>query len=396
VWRPVLHEQLAAAAQRGLPEIDAAQVEDYLEALEMASSNGSLAARYRRRLEDAEPLQLAAALLAIVEDREADVIDKRRAYAWLRARGPAAILPRLTLRLKYEKDWPANVDLGLALLRHGSGAGLEAWKNILVTPADQGSSDLQQARFATMEALAWLPEGGGWQAGSGFDADWRRLLQVQDYWLRRRSLPDQEASSPDEDLRAELWRMMARLRSQPLRPVDDARFVLVRAPRWVFEPLCRSIADDDRYVREHVLQTLSWIGYPVGRWARDSGYDLPAAFTTALQDASLRPRALEAMGASGRAEMTEMLLPWLRQGNLEESTAAADALLRCADTSAAATVDDLLSGDIYLSPEARWSLTLLQAALREEPVALDAPADLDGSEARRRREWQERRAQRPQ
>jgi hypothetical protein len=393
-WQAVLKQQLKAFGEEGLPAVSEEQINDFLEAMELAEDGGQLAARFRLRLQEADALELSSALLTIVEDRESDPIDKTRAYAWLRARGHNAIMPRLTLRLKYEKDWVANVDIALTLLQHGSGAGLQALLNILVTEESSDPDALQQARFRTMEGLAFLPASDTWQAGNGFDADWRRLLEVQQHWQDYRQLPDTELSKPSRDQRAEVWRTLAKLRSQPLRPVDDARFVLVRLPKWVFEAVIQTTLDEDRYVREHALQTLAWIGYPVGRWALQESFDLDAQLQAAIGGADSRARLFEAMGASGLSSMQDTLMQWLREGNMEEMTAAADALLRCAGPEPLTELSAMLTSDKVFSPEARYSIALLFTEIAAIDD-LEVPQGLDASEAQRRKGWRLLREDRP-
>ena len=394
VWSAVVEDHLQIYAEQGLPEVRADDRDDFLEAMELAEGSDQMAGRFRSRLEDADPLLLTAALLAVVEDLTAESVDKTRAYAWLRARGDAAMLPRLTLRLKYEKDWLANVDLALALLKYGSGAGLDAIHNILSAENSANQEAIDLARFRAMQALAFLPPSSAWQASDDFDRNWQRLLEVQAYWLKFRQLPDVEPVAASDAQRAELWRMMTRLRSQPLRPVDDARFVYTRLPNWVFEPLQQTIFDENRYVREHALQTLAWIGYPVGLWAQQQNANLAVTYGAALDSPDLRPRVMEAMGASGLSSMQDLLLPWLRTGNLEEITAAADALLRCADERVNAELTALLQSQTPLSPEARYSLRLLSAPA-ETMGAVVMPPGLDPSEAARRVQWWHERAQKP-
>lgn len=393
-WQAVLDQQLSAFVEEGLPIVSDDQVNDYLEAMELAAEGGQMGTRFRVRLEEANALELSSALLSIVEDRETEAVDKTRAYAWLRARGHNAMMPRLTLRLKYEKDWIANVDIALTLLQHGSGAGLQALLNILGTEESSNPDALQQARFRTMEGLAFLPASDNWQPGDGFDADWRRLLEVRDHWQKYRQLPDTVLSKPNRDQRAEVWRTLAKLRSQPLRPVDDARFVLVRLPNWVFEPVIKTTLDEDRYVREHALQTLAWIGYPVGRWAMEQSFDLAGQLQSAIGGVDSRARLFEAMGASGLSAMQTTLLQWLKEGNMEEMTAAADALLRCAGTESMTELAAMLTSEKTFSPEARYSLALLFTDL-DAIAELDLPQGLDASEAQRRQAWRMSREDRP-
>jgi len=105
-------------------------------------------------------------------------------------------------------------------------------------------------------------------------------------------------------------------------------------------------------------------------------------------------RSVEAIGASGLSSMQNFLLPWLRTGNLEEITAAADALLRCADEQILAELSALLNSETPLSPEARYSLQLLLTP-GGTVAPLTLPAGLDPSEATRRVQWWHDRTQKP-
>ncbi len=92
------------------------------------------------------------------------------------------------------------------------------------------------------------------------------------------------------------------------------------------------------------------------------------------------------MGASGLPTMQQALLPWLQQGGLEESTAAADALLRSADQDLLRPIVALLSSDAALGPEGRYSLELLRSRL-DATYTPAIPAGLDPSERARRDRW---------
>ena len=384
-WRAVVSGQLEAYHEEGLPAVAEDSLEQILELLDLASSGETGRRRAMRTLEQFEAPLLTAAMLTLVEGRVAEAAQKTEAYAWLRQHGTEAMVPRLTLRLKYEKDWAANVDIAVGLLRFGCGAGLEPLVTILRT--EQGVPGLERARWAAVSALSSLPPAPEWNPGESFDGDWRRLLEVELLWRRDHVLPGfDETSHPSRALRAELWKTIARFRSQPLRPVGDARYVLVRLPSWVFAPLCRTTFDQDRYVREHALQCLAWIGRPAGDWSTRSGFDLPGTLSPLLADGRQRARVLEAMGASGLASMQEAILPWLRAGNLEESTAAADALLRCADARVVRPLQALLASDAPLGPEGRYSLECLLASLDPQHVLM-VPKGLDPSEKARRDRW---------
>lgn len=389
----VVEQALEEHAGRGLPVLEDAAVEEVLELLEMAAQEGRSGHRSRQRLLEREPLTLASALLDIVEDRESLLEEKRQAYAWLAAVGPSAMLPRLTLRLKYEKDFRSNVDIALALLRHGCGAGLLALETILMSPADDPA--LEETRFAASQALRTLPPKEGWEPGQDFQQDWARLKEVQAHWFTWHQLPG--PSMPmDAGCAAETWRTLAKLQSQRLRPVDDARFVLSRLPAWVFPLILQTGLDADPYVREHALQTLAWIGYPLGRWAQAESFDASAYFADVLAIADTRPRALEALGAFGLPDLASLAVPWLTQGDLDTRTAAADALLRCADRSLLLDPATPTWSESVPSPEGHYSLQLLAVPQDSPDAELPQPPEgLDASEAQRRRRWWQERGGRP-
>lgn len=380
--------QTAAAALPGVSLDRAWEVADWID---LAATGGRAGERAARALAGDDPAELSGALLTLLESRENAVELRRSAYAWLRERAVAAALPRLTLRLKYEKDWVANVDLALGLLRLGSGAGLEALANILRADASHDPT-IMEARTRAAAALAHLPPAPDWTPGD-FAADWQRLLAVQAEWAS--ALRPLRAFDPEEaaGVTAETWRMIERLRSQPLRPVDDARFVLTRLPLDCSgPPLLAAAFERDLYVRDHALETLSWIGAPVGRWAAATGCDAIGILAPLLGDEVLRPRVLEALGALGRAEAAALLLPWLASRNTENLTAAADALLRCAGADALPDLVAALERGGPWPTEAAYSLALLRQALDPSAPAPD-PGRLDTAEARRREAW---RAARPE
>jgi len=399
-WQPVLTQRLAEFQDEGLPPLDEADTLDIQDLLLLSQENGRNGSRARQGLADLAPELVTAACLTLVETHNMDLETRLAAYAWMRGHAPIAVLPRLSLRLKYEKDWPANVDIARTLLHYGSGAGLDAL--IAILQAESGGERIELARFLAMEALAELPTADSTKR-DGFEANWQHLLALQSQWARWRRLPaaDNVANSPTDlaprPLRAEMWRMAARLRSQPLRPVDDARFVFVRLPRSAFPLLLETTRDQDRYVREHALQTLEWIGHPVGRWAQEHPELVLPPLLALRGDPLLRPRLFGALGAMGLPELAPEILPWLRDGNLEESTAAADALLRCADQSSLRALQAAQASlQEQFSPEARYSLELLLAQLEEQDIEqLTVPPELDPSEAERRRQWALARADRP-
>ena len=389
---PQLARALARTAEQALPEVDTETIEEVSGLLEAAALGGRLGHSATGQLNDLDAKLRTAALLAIVEDLHAEVAARRNAYAWLRDTGSPGLVPRLTLRLKYEKDLWSAVCLGDTLLRHGNGSGLDAVAGVLEREANDAAEESARSYAATV--IPQLPPAEGWDAGADFAADWQHLGEVRGLWARERRLSASEAHIEvfHPEVEAEILRMATRLASQPLRPVDDARFVLTRQRGAVIPLLFELASDEDRYVREHALQTLSWMGPPVHAWCDARGFDYVTQVTNFLGEASLRPRALEALGAGRMASAMPHMIHWLEQGRREEAAAAADGLLRSADASVLPQLQSwLVAGPPRgLPAEGAYSLYTLWFTLEpemESEYPLEVFEGLPEGERKRRERW---------
>jgi len=392
-----LEEQRARFADVRLPQPSDEQVEEVRELLELAAISGRNGNQARSRLSSMPVLLRNACMLALVEELTASLEQRQSAYLWMYNAGVAQIVPRLTLRLKYEKDSWSAVCLAQTLLYWKNGAGLDALAAVL--ERDARDSRDEAARAYAAEVILQLPARDGWNPGESFASDWQRLTEVRDHWNRRRLLDPSEVQSTEfpAAIEAELWEMMTRFRSMPLRPVDDARFVCVRQRLAVVPLLLQAARDPDRYVREHALQTLSWIGAPISAWRLSHDFDYLGQLEDLMGDAALRTRIFEAAGASGDPAASALLEDWVQWGNREQSAAAADALLRCAGPDSSAWLDELLANSEdaqRLAPEARYSLELLAGALDGTPldsiaanVAPEVRDALPEGERSRRERW---------
>ena len=389
---PQLANALTRTADQALPEVDSNTVEEVAGLLEAAALGGRLGHSATGQLNDFDARLRTAALLAIVEDLHSEVPARRSAYAWLRDTGSPGLLPRLTLRLKYEKDLWSAVCLGDTLLRHGNGSGLDAVAGVLEREASDAAEESARSYAATV--IPQLPAAEGWDAGADFAADWQHLSEVRGLWARERRLSASEEQTEQlhPEVEAEVLRMATRLASQPLRPVDDARFVLTRQRGAVIPLLFELARDQDRYVREHALQTLSWMGPPVHAWASALDFDYVAQVSAFLGEPSIRARALEALGAGRMAGAMPHLVHWLENGRREEAAAAADGLLRCADASIlpqlrAWLADGPPSG---VPAEGAYSLYTLWFTLEpelESEYPLEVFEGLPEGERKRRERW---------
>lgn len=223
---------------------------------------------------------------------------------WLGQTGRDVVLPRLALRLKYEKDYATAFWMADALARFGHLAGVEAMLTVWRGTEDETLRAQSAARLGEL-------------AGARACADAGELLAR---WQAGELPPPPEPFAPSAELQAEAWRWIASLGAWNLRNVDDARFVLVRLEEWVVPLLVEALGDSDVYVRLHVLQVLERRG-PRARGAREG-------VTGMLDEARLAPAAAQTLGALGDAAAAPALERALTSPDPELAVAAAAALGR--------------------------------------------------------------------
>ena len=391
--RAVLATWVLETEDDALPILARDRIDELRDLLDAIGAGGRLAHSAKGQLEGWDPKERTSGLLSIVEELKVELGHKRTAYVWLRDTGTPGLLPRMTLRLKYEKDLWSAVCLAHTLLLHGNGAGLDAIAAVLEREPRDASEETARSYAATVIPL--LPASEGWEPGADFAADWEQLTQARVIWARDRLLSEDEEQPAEfsPEVLAEMVRMSRRLTSQPLRPVDDARFVLTRQ-RGAVVPLLEQLSmDENRYLSEHALQTLSWMGVPVHSWCVAQDFDYVGSLRSRLSKASLRARALEALGAGRFSAAQDDLGYWLLAGTREESAAAADALLRCADAAYQPRLRELMADSerfARLPAEARFSLYTLQFALQPELESEYPPGlfeALPEGERERRTRW---------
>jgi HEAT repeat protein len=251
----------------------------------------------------ATPLALEALLGAVEEAAE----------PWLRAQcayrlgqtDRDVVLPRLALRLKYEKDYATAFWLADALGRFTHLAGVEGMLTVWSGTEDATLRAESEARLVELAT----------QQGCADGAELLRRWQAAE--LRK------SAFVPSPALRAEAWRWIAMLGAWNLRNVDDARFVLVCLEEWIVPLLVEALRDRDIYVRQHALQVLE----RRGRRAREA---VPALLAV-LDDPRLASPAALALGSIGEPRAREPLERALASPDPELAVAAASALGRLAD-----------------------------------------------------------------
>ncbi len=202
---------------------------------------------------------------------------------WLRAQcayrlggaGQDRFLPRLLLRLKYEKDYETAFWLADACSRFGHLAGLEAMFVVW-----NGTSD-EALRARVARRTSELARERGAEDPGDLLARWKAGTIA----------PGAPRFEPSTELRLAAWRLIRDLGEWDLRTVDDARYVLSHFEGWIVPLLAEGLHESSAYVRIHAAQCLERMG-PRARPAQ-------AALIAALAEPRTAPAAAAALGALG-------------------------------------------------------------------------------------------------
>jgi HEAT repeat protein len=218
--------------------------------------------------------------------------------------GDDRVVPRLVLRLKYEKDFETVYWIADALARFHHLAGLDA---LLVLWSQASSAELRANAAHRLDTLAR-------------EHDLADVETLVASW-RDGSLPARAA--PSRALVLEGWRWIARLGEWNLRSVDDARFVLVGLEGWSVPLLAEALHEEEVYVRLHVAHVLERRGR--------RGVDAAATLEAALDEpriAAVAASALGTLGATAAAPALERAASTSRDAELEIGATRALGVLR--------------------------------------------------------------------
>lgn len=219
-----------------------------------------------------------AALLDGLETTDVPALRVQCAYRLGQA-GDDRVVPRLILRLKYEKDLQTVYWLVDALARFGHLDGLEP----LVVVWSRAEGELREHAAARLAELA--QEHG--------------CADVDELRARRREGRLASRATPSPALVREGWRWIARLGEWQLRGVDDARYVLVALEDWIVPLLAETLHEEDVHVRLHAAQCLE----RRGRRAAAASAELEAA----LAEPRIAPTAAAALASVGASEAAPAL-----------------------------------------------------------------------------------------
>lgn len=207
------------------------------------------------------------------------------------------VIPRLVLRLNYEKDPEAYLWVASSLARKGCLAGLSG----LIDLASRGDERAARAQ----PELAWIE---------------KELGDTASKLLRRWNSSEASAlplAPPSEAQLSEIWSLVQDLSGDTfaLRPVDDARYILSHLGPWCARELSTALWDTDPYVRLHVAQVLERMG-PRAREAE-------MALVVALTEVQVAPAVAEALGSVGSPRSLKPLLAASRTDQPHELRVAA-------------------------------------------------------------------------
>lgn len=272
------------------------------------------------------------ALLNLIETSEVPWVRAHASWQLANVTDPW-FMPRLILRLKYEKDRETVLWIVDTLAKHGNYSGATVLESLWADENEpEGIRTAAGQKLAELRALSGAPED----------------VSVSSYWL-----DDQVEPKPASDAyRHEVWRWIERLHEYQLRGVDDARFILERSDRHAASLLGRALSDEDRYIRVHACQCLA----RMGKRARVAEADM----VTLLGDPIAAHEATKALGRVDTETAEAELLHEIQHSKNPEVQITAARALRWRLAGASQTAKDLIQG---LADDAATLPELRQAAL---------------------------------
>ncbi len=272
-FRSAAREEVAGLGDVATPVLRSLLADPALEASQRIAAAELLAA---------VPTRLAAeALLRQLETATEPWL--RAQCAWRLGQTDADwIVPRVILRLKYEKDWDTVIWMADTLARFGNYAGS---LGLLSAVTSAPTEALRSSAFERLRAHGVALE--LFSAEATESPDVRRVSQ------RWNSAAAVEISPPprSDAYQRELWRFVEGLSDFQLRGVDDGRFVLSRLDAFDALSLAEALHDRDAYIRVHVAQSLERMG-------PRAGLAVPE-LRAALAEPTLAIYAAEALGGIG-------------------------------------------------------------------------------------------------
>lgn len=188
----------------------------------------------------------AEELLGVLEDPHTSPWMRSNAAYQLGRMEQRWVLPRLVLRLKYEKDRDTFVWLVEALARHGNFSGAAPLLRLWQAEPDGELKQLAAAKLSELASIA------GFDSSADVVAAWARGPHWEGAPLPRHD------STPR--LEHEIWKRVAMLAEFQLRGVDDSRELLSNMGTTAAGLVARALRDESRYIRLHAAQVLERMG----------------------------------------------------------------------------------------------------------------------------------------
>lgn len=258
---------------------------------------------------------------ALIEIVETDPDASRRLFAAeaLGRTGQSWAIPRISLRLKYERDPRALAWIVAALAELGSFGGMpelflaNEFRDVPMEHPDQAVRE--ELRFvlrrilpiAGIEASEGAPEDEIVRKARELAAEWKNGL---------REIRIDLTTAPC--LETEILRAVADLAGTQLRGVDDARFRLQRLGSLAAPALALGLEDESFYIRSHCIEVLGSLGASARTGA--------AGLLRIAKDFKHRADALAALGRIGAQEAAGEIEKGLREKAAEIRVAAAQSL----------------------------------------------------------------------
>jgi hypothetical protein len=258
------------------------------------------------------------------------------------------------LRLKYELDPEAMLWVADALQRLGNDTGL-AWLDAAMGEQTTAQRAGELAIGICNERDLALTEQPTWEELRG------HMRKLHEQWRRTGvgSRPGVEAPAvaPFEPLFAA---HLVTTKDTPLRPIDDARFVLTKCGALPIPMLARTCQAEESYLRTMVLKVLAEIG-PLARGAAPSVMPLLGHPISASD-------AIRTLGESGATDAIPALRTFLSARDTELRAAATQALGLLHDAQSAPALARRLA-DPQEAPDVRVGAAFALLCFGEHPDA---------------------------
>ena len=237
----------------------------------------------------------------------------------------ASILPLLK-RLKYEPNPDVKIEVATALARLGNDAGLVDLRQLMNSAATAEHAGLNAIELLGLAGVELSEQPSYREIGAALRTLSGRWAETGvSSFPQQEDAPDPSApadpdpSAPaDPEVEARVATHLMVLGGGPLRPVDDARFVLSRAGRMPLPLLERTAMASELYLRSHSLEIIR----SLGRAASSLG----PTIMPLLSDPLSRGEAARTLGELGIKEAAPSVIAMLAEPDSEIRAAAAASL----------------------------------------------------------------------